>query len=157
MSKVMDESRGSETQSEVFTSEKFPRLLFFDGECVFCNRWVDRVRDSDRARLTRFATKQGLTFQRVAAMRPDLAKVDSIVLAVHRADGGEDFLVRSAAIRELINGLPRFRILLFFLRLIPTPISDLGYRMFAKVRISIFGKLDQCRIPLESEREFFLD
>jgi predicted DCC family thiol-disulfide oxidoreductase YuxK len=142
---------------ETFTSEKFPRLLFFDGECVFCNRWVDRVKEADPARLTRFATKQGATFQRVVGNRPELAGIDSIVLAVHRTDGGDDFLVRSAAVRQLMAGLPRFRFFSLILRVVPTPLSDLGYRMFAMVRLSIFGKLDQCRVPLEDERELFLD
>ena len=72
------------------------------------------MKEADQARLTRFATKQGTTFQQVAATHPELAKVDSVVLAVHQADGGDDFFVRSSAIRRLIEGCRGFDFLRSF-------------------------------------------
>jgi predicted DCC family thiol-disulfide oxidoreductase YuxK len=147
----------AQSSQEPLTSARYPRLLFFDGECAFCNRWIARVKDDDVAHRTRFATKQGTTFQRVAASHPELAKVDSVVLVLRRADGREDFLVRSAAIRKLIDGLPRFRFFALVLHLVPTPISDLGYAIFSKLRTPLFGKWHHCRVAIEEDRELFLD
>ena len=144
-------------QSTGLTSERFPLLLFFDGECAFCNRWVARVRDADRARRIRFGAKQGRTFQRVVQARPELAKVESVMLVKRRSDGGEDFLVRSPAIREVIAGLPEFRFFSLVLRIVPTPIADLGYRIFSKLRTLLFAKWSHCRVPLEQDRELYVE
>jgi len=139
------------------TSERHPFLLFFDGQCAFCNRWVNRVREADHQQRMRFGTKQGSTFREVAQAHPEVADVESVVLLKRRADGGEDFLVRSAAIRELIRGLPRFRFFGLMLRILPTPLSDLGYRLFSKLRTPLFGRLAQCRVPLENEKHLFVE
>jgi len=139
------------------TSARFPLLLFFDGECAFCNRWVNRVREADHQHRMRFGTKQGSTFQQIARDRPELARVESVVLVKRRADGGEDFLVRSPAIREVIAGLPEFRVFELVLRIVPAPISNLGYRIFSKLRTRLFGKWHHCRVPLEKDRELYVE
>jgi predicted DCC family thiol-disulfide oxidoreductase YuxK len=139
------------------TSERFPLLLFFDGECAFCNRWVNRVKLADHAHRMRFGTKQGRTFQQVAQAHPELANVDSVVLVKRRDDGGEDFLVRSAAIREVIAGLPEFRFFEVLLRIVPAPLSNLGYRIFSKLRTPLFGKWHHCRVPLEQDKELYVE
>lgn len=142
---------------EPLTSERYPLLLFFDGDCAFCNRWVNRVKEADHAHRIRFGTKQGKTFQRVAAEHPELARVESVVLVARQPDGGEDFLVRSAAIREVIRGLPEFRAFEAVLQIFPTPISNLGYRIFSKLRAPLFGKWSHCRVPLENEKVLFVE
>jgi predicted DCC family thiol-disulfide oxidoreductase YuxK len=145
------------SQQESLTSERHPFLLFFDGECAFCDRWVTRVRQVDQAGRMRFGAKQGRTFQRLALAHPELANVESVVLVKRRDDAGEDYLVRSAAIRELVQGLPEFRFFRLVLQIVPAPISDVGYRIFSKFRTRLFGKLDQCRVPSEQERELFVE
>jgi predicted DCC family thiol-disulfide oxidoreductase YuxK len=142
---------------ESLTSERFPLLLFFDGECAFCNRWVNRVRLADRAHRMRFGAKQGPTFQRVAQAHPEVAHVESVVLVERQPDGREKFLVRSAAIREVISGLPEFRFFDTVLRIFPTFLSDIGYRIFSKLRAPLFGKWHHCRVPLEEEKELYVD
>ncbi len=148
----------SETpRRDSLTSERHPLLLFFDGECAFCNRWVNRVKLADHAHRMRYGAKQGRTFQQLAETHPELANVDSVVLVKRRVDGNEDFLVRSAAIREVIKGLPEFRLFELILRLVPTPLSDLGYRIFSKLRTPLFGKWHHCRVPLEQDHELYVD
>ena len=140
-----------------FTTERHPLLLFYDGDCAFCNRWVNKVKEVDHAHRMRYGTKQGRTFQQVAQLHPELAKVDSVVLVKRRADGGEEFLVRSAAIREVIAGLPRFRAFEIALKIFPKAISDLGYRIFSKLRAPLFGKWHHCRVPIEADKELYVE
>ena len=132
-------------------------LLFFDGECAFCNRWVNKVKEADKAHRIRFGAKQGQTFQLVRAAHPDLARAESVLLVVRRHDGTEDFLIRSAAIREVIAGLPRFRFFEVVLQIFPAFLSDIGYRIFSKLRTPLFGKWHHCRVPLEEDRQLFVD
>ena len=39
---------------------------------------------------------------------------------------------------------------------LPRPLADLGYRIFAKLRYRVFGRLDECRAPTPAERGRFL-
>jgi predicted DCC family thiol-disulfide oxidoreductase YuxK len=142
---------------EPLTTPAHPLLLFYDGDCAFCARWVTRVMKADTAHRARFAKRQGRTFQRVAQLYPKGAKAESVVLVKRRPDGREDFFVRSTAIRKLIDGLPGFRLFAFVLHVVPTPISDLGYATFSRLRETLFSKWADCRPPIEENRELFLD
>jgi len=139
------------------TSVEHPLLVFFDGECGFCNHWINKVRDADHAHRIRFGTKQGTTFQEVAKAHPEVAKVESIVVVSRNGIGHEEILVRSAAVRIVVDGLPGFRFFAFLLQIIPAPICNIGYRLVSKVRSSVMGKLSQCRVPTEEERALFVD
>ena len=44
-----------------------------------------------------------------------------------------------------------------WLRLVPRPLADLGYRLFARVRYRLFGRRDACRVPAPEERARFLE
>jgi len=154
---VFGMSEATTSVQEQLTSERHPLLLFFDGECAFCNRWVNRVKQADRTHRMRYGTKQGQTFQRVVQTHPEVANVESVVLVKRREDGGEDYLVRSAAIREVIDGLPEFRFFDLMLRIFPMPISDLGYRIFSKMRAPLFGQWSHCRVPLERDKQLFVE
>ena len=156
MSTSMESLRESPKQ-ESLTSERHPLLLFYDGECSFCNRWVNRVKLADHQHRMRYGAKQGRTFQRLAQAHPELAKVESVVLVKRCADGGEDFLIRAPAIREVIAGLPEFRFFERVLRIVPAPISNLGYRIFSKLRTPLFGKWHHCRVPLEQDKELYVE
>jgi predicted DCC family thiol-disulfide oxidoreductase YuxK len=142
---------------ETLTSDRHPMLLFFDGECAFCNRWVSRLKDADVRRRIRYGAKQGKTFQRVAQAHPEVVGVESVVLVLRRPDGGEDFLVRSAAIRKVIADLPKFRFFELVLQTCPTFLSDLGYRVFSKLRTLLFSRWSHCRVPIEQDRELYVE
>ena len=140
------------------TSERHPLLLFFDGECAFCNRWVNKVRLADHAHRMRYGAKQGRTFQQLLQTHPELANIESVVLVERRADGeGENYLVRAPAIREVISGLPEFHAFAFLLQIIPSPITNLGYRIFSKLRTPLFGKWHHCRVPLEQDKDLYVE
>ena len=147
----------TESSPVPLTSARYPLLLFYDGECAFCNRWVNRVKEADHAHRMRFGTKQGKTFQRVAQEHPEIEDIDSVVLLSRDANETEEVLVRSAAIRKVIEGLPRFRVFSFVLNVVPVPLSDVGYRIFSKLRTPLFGKWHHCRVPLEEEKELFVE
>jgi len=151
------ESVSEAPKTSGLTTERHPLLLFFDGECAFCNRWVNKVKLADHGHRMRYGIKQGKTFRQLAKEHPELANVESVVLVERRPDGGEDYLVRSAAIREVIKGLPEFRLFEIALRIFPDFISDIGYRIFSKLRTPLFGKWHHCRVPLEQDRELYVE
>jgi predicted DCC family thiol-disulfide oxidoreductase YuxK len=145
----------SPTQTSL-TSERHPLLLFYDGECSFCGRWVNRVRLADHRHRMRFGPKQGGTFQKLAQEHPEVADVESVVVVKRLQAGSEIFLVRSAAIRAVIEGLPEFRFFDLVLRIVPTALSDFGYRLFSKMRSLLFSRWHHVRAPLEQDKELYV-
>ena len=139
------------------TSKEHPLLLFYDGECSFCGRWVNRVRLADHQHRMRFGPKQGHTFQQLALAHPEVANVESVVLVKRRVDGSDEFLVRAPAVRAVIAGLPEFRLFDLVLRIFPTPLSNLGYRIFSKLRSVLFGRWHHCRAPLHEDKELYVE
>ena len=139
------------------TTPRHPHALFFDGECVFCNRWVARLMRADTGRRTRFGAKQGATFQRFAAAHPEAANVESIVLVRRDAEGREQVLTHSSAVREAIRDLPRYALASAILNLTPRPLAELGYAIFSKNRKRIFGSQNICELVKPADRELFLE
>jgi predicted DCC family thiol-disulfide oxidoreductase YuxK len=132
-------------------------IVLFDGVCVFCNGAVDWLMRRDPAGRLRFAPLQGETAARLRARHPEIpTELDTIVF-VETVAGRERVALRSEAVLRAcaaIEGAPRWT---RWLALVPRPLADLGYRLFARVRYRIFGRLDACRVPLPGERSRILD
>jgi predicted DCC family thiol-disulfide oxidoreductase YuxK len=128
-----------------------PTIVYFDGVCGFCNRTVDRLLRLDRESRLRFAPLQGET-ARANLAAEDVANLDSLVVT----QNGRTYKRSAAAVRVLweMGGLSQ--VLGWLLWLIPLPIRDLGYRLIARVRYRLFGKLESCRLPQQGEAERFL-
>src|SRR4051812_1288339 len=126
-------------------------ILFFDGVCGLCNRFVDFTLRHDPHGHIRLAPLQGET-ARDRLTPADVQSLDSVVLlderGLHR---------RSAAVvRVLRKFSPAWQILAGLLWLIPGPVRDLGYKLVAANRYRLFGKKETCRMPSPGERARFL-
>jgi len=140
-----------------FTTERHPYLLFYDGECSFCARWVERITKADPSQRLRYSQQQGRTFPQVVQAHPELANINSVVLLKRRLDGGEDVFTRSSAIRESLAGLPKYRLFQFVLNLTPTPLADLAYNFFATNRGRLVARWHNLRPNIESNPELYIE
>jgi predicted DCC family thiol-disulfide oxidoreductase YuxK len=80
------------------------------------------------------------------------------MLVVRDAGGtAESVLVRSEAVVALLKELPRpWPWIGLLLKGIPRPLRDVGYRLVARWRYRIWGRLESCLVPTAEERERFL-
>jgi predicted DCC family thiol-disulfide oxidoreductase YuxK len=127
-------------------------VVIFDGDCVFCNRWVDFLLQFDRHEVFRFAARQtasGASLMQETGL-PERG-TGSIVLVEQGA-----VLQRSAAVLRMMSllGFPFSLVAVF--RLIPGNARDLMYDWFARNRLKWFGRRPTCRVPSEGERHRFL-
>ena len=133
-------------------------ILLYDGVCGFCNQSVQSILKYDKRGTMRFAALQSDFGRAVINRHPFLSNVDSIILLEKFPHTGEEkVLIRSTAALGVISYLGGlWRILLLFY-IIPRPIRDFFYDLFAKYRYRFFGKYDSCMLPPPDVRSRFID
>jgi predicted DCC family thiol-disulfide oxidoreductase YuxK len=125
--------------------------------CGFCDRAVDWLLEHDRSERLHFASLQGETAAALRRRHPEIPDdVDTMVYVEIDAEG-EQVHLRSDAVFRILAELTGPWRRLAWLRWIPGPLADAGYRFFARRRYRLFGKLDdECRVPLPGERARFV-
>lgn len=127
-------------------------ILFFDGVCGLCNRFVDFVLKYDSRGRVLFAPLQGT---KAAETLPEgiVRGLDTVVLL----DGDQCHIRSSAVVRIFWNLGGSWSVLGTLLWLIPKPLRDLVYKAVARSRYRLFGQKETCRLPTPDERARFLD
>ena len=143
-------------------------LVLYDGHCVLCNRSVRWLLRRDRHDRLRFAPAQS------AAVAPLLAQCgfdpatapsspsspfspDTILVLRHPGAPAQTLLTRSSAAVALLAELPRpWPAVAALLRMVPRPLRDLGYRIVARCRYRLWGRLPVCPLPSPQEQPHFL-
>jgi len=137
-------------------------LVVFDGHCGLCNRsvrWFLKRDGKDRLRFAPSDSAQvAALLQRHGLDAATAAEGPSSILVVLEAEGpGERVLARSEAVLALLAELPKpWPAVGGCVRLIPRSLRDVAYRLIARWRYRIWGRLESCPIPTAADRERFL-
>jgi predicted DCC family thiol-disulfide oxidoreductase YuxK len=126
-------------------------LIYFDGLCGLCDRFVSFVLRHDRRERFRFAPLQGETARRRLAHFEHPERSPTVIL-----DDGVRLRFRSDAALAILAELGGAWRAAAWLRVIPRPLRDLVYRVVARYRHRWFGRRDACRVPTPVERARFL-
>ena len=127
-------------------------VVVFDGECRFCNGWIDFLLRFDKKDTFRFSARQSEAGAGFALQSGIPAGGAGSIIVVE----GERIRLRSDAVLRMLSllGFP-FSLLVVF-RLIPAGLRDAVYDLIARNRQRWFGKTVRCRIPAPEERHRFL-
>jgi predicted DCC family thiol-disulfide oxidoreductase YuxK len=128
-----------------------PMIVFFDGQCVMCNGFLDWMMAIDRKVLLRVSPLQGETAKRLLPPLPNKPEEWSIYFL-----DGTRLYSQSEAVIQILRRLGGFWALLSVGGVVPVALRDAVYRIVASNRYSILGKRETCRVPSESERSRFL-
>ncbi len=127
-------------------------IVIFDGVCNFCNGSVNFIIKRDPEGVFAFTP-----------MQSDLAKelmekhqifnvgIDTFLLI----KDGQCFIFSSAAL-EIAKYLTGFWYLFNILKLIPAPVRDFFYKLFARNRYKLFGRKEHCMVPTTAIRSRFV-
>lgn len=127
-------------------------IVIFDGVCNFCNGSVNFIIKRDPEGVFAFTP-----------MQSDLAKelmekhqifnvgIDTFLLI----KDGQCFIFSSAAL-EIAKDLTGFWYLFNILKLIPAPVRDFFYKLFARNRYNLFGRKEHCMVPTTAIRSRFV-
>jgi predicted DCC family thiol-disulfide oxidoreductase YuxK len=137
----------------MFDARQENGIVFYDGVCGLCDRWVRFVLKRDRYRTLQFAPLQGET----AKVRTDLpAELRTVVFVQRTGTPGEQIFTRSEAALRLLDHIGGFWRMVSWLRIVPRPLRDAMYDAIARRRYRWFGKFETCRLPPPEWRERFL-
>jgi predicted DCC family thiol-disulfide oxidoreductase YuxK len=130
-------------------------ILLYDGVCGFCNKSVQMIIAHDKKGLLKFAPLQSRYGQEVTA-RHNLQHIDSVIF-VDNSSATERVFLRSSAALRIAGYLGGWWKLLLAFYIVPRPIRDFCYDLFATYRYRFFGKYDSCMLPSPEVRSRFLD
>ncbi len=126
-------------------------IVFFDGDCVMCNGFVDILLEVDPAATILIAPLQGQTARQCLPPLP----TDRADWSIYYQDEHDLYEQSDAFIqvcKRLGGGWSVFR----GIGLMPRPIRDRIYRIIARNRYRLFGRRATCRLPSEMEQDRFL-
>jgi predicted DCC family thiol-disulfide oxidoreductase YuxK len=124
-------------------------ILFYDGDCGFCNRSVTWILKHESEQKLFFASLQSKTAEEILSTQlPDYRQLETLVLY----QKGKIYLKSSAAFQLVPFLKRRWRFLSLF-RLFPEFLRDKVYDFIARNRKRL-AKPNNCQLP--SNRERFL-
>jgi predicted DCC family thiol-disulfide oxidoreductase YuxK len=135
-------------------------LVIFDGHCGLCNRSVRWLLARDRQDRLRFMASEPAQVAEWLALygfgEPGPAS-GTILVVRDLGRPAERILARSNAILALLGELPNpWPAVAMALGWIPRPLRDLAYRLVARWRYHIWGRLESCPLPADTDRQRFL-
>jgi predicted DCC family thiol-disulfide oxidoreductase YuxK len=104
----------------------------------------------------KFAALQSDYGKSVVERHPELRNVDSLIL-VERQNGEEKISTHSTGalrVAAYLGGVWRLFLIAY---VIPRPVRDVLYNLFARYRYRLFGKYEMCPLPSPEIRSRFLD
>lgn len=123
-------------------------IIFFDGQCNLCDRFVNFVFKRDVKRIFLYAPLQGATAKE-HLKEEDISGLKSIIVLKNSI-----VLKEAQAIQTVMKLLyPRYSVLF---SLFPSRFFNFFYRFIAKKRYKIFGKKDNLYQPPGEQRKHFL-
>lgn len=126
-------------------------ILFYDGDCGFCQQSVQFILKHEKNPYFKFAPLQGEIAAKIlpATMTKNL---DSVVV-YHN----EKMLTESNAALFIAKNLKFPFTLLFLFKIFPKSILDYVYRIIAKNRYKLTYSRNICKIPDENVKKRFLN
>jgi predicted DCC family thiol-disulfide oxidoreductase YuxK len=142
-------------QGPVSSADRAAPVLFFDGECGFCDRAIRFAMAHDVRRSLSASPLQGVTASTtLPPFASALVGVDSIVLyrpATPTTEASVQLHSDAAlSVLRLLGG--GWSILGYAGLLVPRWIRDLMYKAFARRRFRLFGRVEACALWPEAWR-----
>jgi predicted DCC family thiol-disulfide oxidoreductase YuxK len=132
-------------------------LVLYDGVCAMCNGIVKFLLARDRDDRFRFLALQSeLGREVVRARGGDPDEISTLYVITAPGREGERVAARGRGAIRAVTAAGGPWVALHALRLLPTFLLDFGYRLIARNRYRIAGRLDACPVPAPEHRHKFI-
>lgn len=131
-------------------------IILFDGECNFCNFWVNFIIRYDKASQFHFARIKSEIGSDLLSQHAngdmDISNLPDSVILLEK----EQIYTESQAALNILRRLSYFWPLYYFFFLMPSSILNSFYRFIAAHRYRLFGRNNECLIPTPDIKNRFL-
>ena len=134
-------------------------LVFYDGLCGLCDRFVRFLLPRDLRGALRFARLQGeLARRELVPHGYDPSELDTVFVIAGWRSANQRILTKSRAVLHAVSRLggvwgTAARVAL----VVPAAIADPVYAFVARHRYRVFGQFDACPLPRPEWRQRFVD
>lgn len=125
-------------------------IIYYDANCVYCYNYAIWLIRHGLSKSYQFAELKGTAGQELERKHPGILKMNTVVL-----QEGDKLYFKSTAIAKLLMSLTQDKWLGILLWLIPKPIRNLGYDLFANNRDKMWHA--EWQKPNAYEQSFFID
>lgn len=134
-------------------------LIFFDGVCVLCHGWTRlllsrsiRRRSLESGTVFYFSILQGKLAKQVLPREYTTPPFKSVIYVKQ----GAIFSESDAILISLKDCYPWIRWIFCIFLILPKVIRDRFYWLISASRYKLFGRYEQCPLPKQEEKEFFI-
>lgn len=128
------------------------KIIFYDGLCAMCNRFIRILITLDKKEKFLLAPLQGKNGKILKEkFSKELKGIDSVIFY------NKKVYTKSSAVINILSELGGIYKLAYIFNIIPSFISDSIYDYIARNRFQWFGKLDKCPMPEKKNISRFLD
>jgi predicted DCC family thiol-disulfide oxidoreductase YuxK len=127
-------------------------IVIFDGVCNFCNGAVNFIIKRDPEGIFAFTPMQS-DLARELMNKHKIYNVDIDTFLIIKND--QCFVFSSAAL-EIAKDLTGLWYVFGVFRLVPSPIRDFFYKVFARNRYALFGRQETCIVPTKEMKSRFV-
>ncbi len=119
------------------------KIIFYDGYCIVCSRFINFLIKVDKRKQNRFASISSKFSQSI--LKDKLGSKDIGKFIVYLSN--DKIYSKSDAVLQIfieLGGLYKF---FSILKIFPSNFRNLFYKFFAINRYKWFGKFDECHLP----------
>jgi predicted DCC family thiol-disulfide oxidoreductase YuxK len=120
------------------------RIVFYDGFCVVCSRFIKLLIRADKNKLNRFTSISSNYAQNILKDKMSSDQIGKFI--VYLSKEGKIYSKSDAVIQVFIE-LGGLYNIVGILKIFPSSFRNIFYDFFASNRYKWFGKLDQCHLP----------
>ena len=120
------------------------RIVFYDGFCVVCSKFINLLINSDKNKLNKFTSISSKYAQKILREKMKSEEIGKFIVYLSK-DG--KIYSKSDAIIQVFIELGGIYNLIGLLKIFPSSFRNIFYDFFASNRYKWFGKRDQCHLP----------
>lgn len=125
-------------------------IIYYDANCVYCYNYAIWLIRHGLSPSYQFATLKGPAGQELERKHPGILDMNTVVL-----QEGEHLYFKSTAIAKLLMSLTQDKWMGILLTLVPKPLRNFGYDLFANNRDKMWHA--EWQQPNDYEKSFFID
>ncbi|EKU45694.1 thiol-disulfide oxidoreductase DCC family protein [Staphylococcus massiliensis] len=125
-------------------------IIYYDKNCVYCYNFAIWLIQNGLPKHYEIMSLKGDAAQHLFDQHPEAKNRNSVIV-----QEGDHLYYKSTAIAHLIKSLSSFKLLGYALWMIPKPIRDFGYNLFANNRDKMWHA--EWHQPTKEERAFFTE